>query len=270
MEHLNTTAVAGLLLIFGTLELATGVWRNAKRRKDDWIIDFVSIAQLALLIKPGVILIAAFLLGWLAPSLEGVLSGMNFWLGLLLVMVPDDFTHYWYHRLAHENDGFWRWHRTHHTTPSYHISILFRENWLWLTFLPGLWWGAALAYMGLGLEFIIGTTIVAAHNVWIHNGLDFDRRLYDIPIIGKIYSASEYIFQSPSQHRAHHGLGEGGVPFGNYGQLFFFWDIIFGTATFPKGQRPERYGIIHETYDSWQAQLWWPFVKSDKKGSDVG
>ncbi len=270
MEHLNTITVIGLLLLFGTLEILTGVWRTPNRRKDDWIIDIISMSQLAFLIKPGVIIGTAFMMSWAAPSLHGTLAGLNFWWGLLLFMIPDDFLRYWYHRLAHENQSFWRWHRTHHTTPSYHVSVSYRDNWLWPAFMPGLWWGAALVYMGLGLEFIIGTTIVAAHNVWIHNGLDFDRKLYAIPIIGKIYSASEYIFQSPAQHRAHHGLGEGGVPFGNYGQLLFIWDTLFGTATFPKATRPERYGVIHETYDSWQAQLWWPFVKSNKEGSDIG
>lgn len=269
MEHLNTITVISLLILFGILEIITGVWRNTNRRRDDWIIDIIAMSQLAFIIKPGVIVGAALVLSWIAPSLEGILGSMNFWWGLLLFIIPDDFLRYWYHRLAHENKSLWRWHRTHHTTPSYQISASYRDNWLWPTFMPGLWWGAALVYLGLGFEFIIGTTIAAAHNVWIHNGLDFDRKLYDKPLIGQLYSALEHLVQSPAQHRAHHGLGEGGVPFGNYSQLFFIWDILFGTAVFPKGKRPERYGIIHETYDNWQSQLWWPFIKSNKSGSDI-
>jgi sterol desaturase/sphingolipid hydroxylase (fatty acid hydroxylase superfamily) len=270
MDHMDTFIVTGLLVAFGLIELVVGVWRGTGRRRDDWIIDFISLSQLAFLIKPAIVLVSAFLLGWLLPSYQGALAGTAFWPALLLVMIPDDFMHYWYHRLAHENHWLWRWHRTHHTTPSYHISIAFRENWLWLSLMPGLWWGAVMVYLGLGYEFIIGTTIVGAHNVWIHNGLDFDRKLYRLPVIGRLYSALEHIFQSPSEHRGHHGLGEGGVPFGNYGQLLFIWDILFGTATFPKDQRPERYGVIHETLDPWYAQLWWPFIKSPKKGSDIG
>jgi len=269
VDHLSTITVAGLLIIFGSMEILTGIWHDTGRRRDDWIIDVVSMTQLAFLIRPGILLTTAFLMGAIFPNLEGALAGMNFWVGLALVMLPDDFVHYWYHRLAHENNWLWPWHRTHHTTPSYHISVGFRENWLWLTFMPGLWWTSSMVYFGLGLEFIVGATIVGAHNVWLPNGLDFDRKLYKKPIIGPLYSALEHIFQSPSQHRGHHGIGKGGVPLGNYGQLLFIWDIMFGTATFLKDQRPERYGITNDPKDQWQAQLWWPFIKSKSKGSEI-
>lgn len=269
-EHVNLYAVTAVLLFFGILEFATGMYGRIKRRRDDWFIDVISLTQFAFLIKPAILFTTAFLAIKLVPQYAGALDGMNFFWALLLVAIPDDLLHYWYHRLAHEHDWLWPWHRTHHTTPSYHISISFRENWLWLTFMPGMWWGALMVYLGLEEAFIVNTAIVGVHNVWLHNGLDFDQKLYRVPIIGTLFHWSEYLINSPSLHRGHHGLGENGVPFGNYGQLLSIWDVIFGTVEFNKDKRPEYYDTIKESLDSWQSQLWWPFVKSSRPGSDIG
>ncbi|SDD83998.1 sterol desaturase family protein [Kordiimonas lacus] len=269
-DQLPLYAVVGFMLLFGLAELFTGLYGRLKRRRDDWFIDVISIGQFTILINPGIVLMAAMIGSLALPGYQGALTGVPFWAAFLLVALPDDFLHYSYHRAAHEWPRLWPWHRTHHTSPTYNVSIIFRENWLWLTFQPGAWWGAFMVYLGLGEAFLLNAAIVGAHNVWLHNGLDFDQKLYRLPVIGRLYHWSEYVINSPGLHRGHHGLGEGGVPFGNYGQLLSVWDVLFRTVEFHKDKRPAYYGTIKEGLDSWQSQLWWPFVKSDRPGSDIG
>jgi len=73
----------------------------------------------------------------------------------------------------------------------------------------------------------------------------------------------EYIVNTPGLHRAHHGLGENSVPFGNYAQTLFVWDVIFGTANFNKGRVPEFYAVSNPEVmkQSWYYHLWWPLFK---------
>ena len=64
MIHQDTIVVTSVLLGFGILEAFGGFYINSKRRKDDWIIDIVSVLQLAVLIKPGIVFLTSFILGY--------------------------------------------------------------------------------------------------------------------------------------------------------------------------------------------------------------
>jgi hypothetical protein len=50
--------------------------------------------------------------------------------------------------------------------------------------------------------------------------------------------------------------------------MFFWWDIIFGTAHISR-QYPKAYGISHYEGDQWYAQLAWPLFKSKVPGSEL-
>ena len=53
------------------------------------------------------------------------------------------------------------------------------------------------------------------------------------------------VISTPATHSAHHGLSESdGVTFykGNYGNLLFLWDVLFGTARISR-RRPVEFGI---------------------------
>ena len=44
---------------------------------------------------------------------------------------------------------------------------------------------------------------------------------------------------------------------GNFGNFFFFWDLLFGTAMM-SDQRPKAYGLENVTPATWFAELLWP------------
>src|SRR5262249_9595046 len=59
-------------------------------------------------------------------------------------------------------------------------------------------------------------------------------------LIGKLWAPIEFVFNTPSHHRAHHGSQEQYLDT-NYGGILIIWDRMFGTFE-PEGERV-RYGL---------------------------
>ena len=55
---------------------------------------------------------------------------------------------------------------------------------------------------------------------------------------------------------------------GNFGNMFFIWDMIFGTGIITR-KYPSGYGIKHYKQEEWYAQFLWPIFKSKKEGSEL-
>ena len=267
-ELYSTLAVTVVFIGIGLLEFILGLYQSEKRFKRDWIIDLVSVFQLAIILKPAAIFISLSIASRLLPEQRGALAELPFWLAFLLVFLPDDFTHYWYHRLAHEHEWMWPMHRTHHTPQQYQVTIAFRENWSWLFFMPGFWWMGLMIHLGLGDVVAISALVIGVHNVIAHYGFTWDSKLYRMPVVGLFMRGIERVFNTPSLHRGHHGLGENSVPFGNYAQTLFIWDQLFGTAHFLNDKVPEGYGVISPDTSNWYQQLWWPLFKLPNTDED--
>ena len=72
----------------------------------------------------------------------------------------------------------------------------------------------------------------------------------------------ERTISTPATHSAHHGkFASDGVTHykGNYGNLLFLWDIIFGTAKITR-RYPERMGVENLPETTAAEQLLWPIV----------
>ncbi|XDD47633.1 sterol desaturase family protein [Leptospira sp. WS39.C2] len=264
MLHLDTITVTAVFIGLGLVEIVLGNFRKWNRK--DVTIDLISVTQLAILIKPGIIICGGLITTIFLPSLANSLSSLPIWCGVLIVLIPGDFMHYWYHRKGHEWDWLWRMHRTHHTSTTMSVTMSFRENWQWYLFMPDLWYGAFMVVLGLGDAVVISTLITGVGNVLNHTSISWDKYIYRIPMIRYFL---ERLIQLPSTHRAHHSVydPQGKIPMENYGQLFFIWDTIFGTARFPRGNDPKSYGIPNNPNDPWTSQLWWPIFKSNQPDS---
>jgi len=59
--------------------------------------------------------------------------------------------------------------------------------------------------------------------------------------INKLPAIVEYIFNTPSHHRVHHGVNDEYLD-RNYAGIFIFWDRLFGSFVDEKAE--VRYGII--------------------------
>jgi len=143
----------------------------------------------------------------------------------VLALLADDFAYYWFHRLHHEVRVLWASHVPHHSSQRYNLSTALRQSWTPFTGLP--------FYLPLALFFhpvLIATVhgINLLYQFWIHTEL-----------IGRL-GPFEWIFNTPSHHRVHHGANVQYLD-RNYAGILIVWDRWFGTFE-PEGE-PVRFGL---------------------------
>ncbi|WP_246883620.1 sterol desaturase family protein, partial [Pseudomonas protegens] len=205
------------------------------------------------------------------PEAKGALAQIPWVLGLLLFLVFDDMTQYWWHRLTHRVPALYALHRAHHSAPYMSIRIVYRNNSFYYMLMPGIWFSGVLIYLGLAPVYygylILKMTVIFA----AHSSVAWDDKLYRIGFLRPLMWLLERVFSTPSTHSAHHGLSaEDGVTHykGNFGNLLFLWDVLFGTAKITR-RRPVAYGIEHLAPVSWTQELFWPLVRSRKARSSA-
>jgi hypothetical protein len=104
-----------------------------------------------------------------------------------------------------------------------------------------------------------------------HSSIPWDKPFYKYKVLHPVAWVLERTISTPATHHAHHAntIDDGvGYYKGNFGNMFFLWDVIFGTAHISR-QYPASYGISHYEGDPWYAQLMWPIFKSNVPGSEL-
>ena len=172
------------------------------------------------------------------------------WWSIALVVVFADITYYWEHRIAHEVRLLWTQHAVHHSSRDMNIITGVRFGPL-----EGLWSLVAhlpLAFMGFAPEAIVfGIVAVLAYQTWLHTEL-----------IGKL-GPLEWILNTPSHHRVHHGSDAKYLD-RNYGGILIIWDRIWGT--FQEEEETPRYGLTRDFDSRNPIKVWfseWPDLLRD-------
>lgn len=146
----------------------------------------------------------------------------------LLAMVLWDLCYYWEHRLAHTVNLFWGGHIVHHQSEEYNLSVALRQTstgfiWGFPFFLP-------MAVLGIHpIQFVLVGGLNLLYQFWIHT-----------EHIKKLPRWFEFIFNTPSHHRVHHGRDPKYID-KNYAGIFIIWDRMFGT--FKEEEERPHYGI---------------------------
>jgi alkylglycerol monooxygenase len=153
----------------------------------------------------------------------------NHWLVWILLLMATDFVWYWYHRLGHEINIFWGSHIVHHQSEEFNYTVSARVTTLQAIIRNFFW--CVLPLIGFHPAFIMVVSVV-------HAGYSFFTHTQVIGKLGWI----EYILITPSHHRVHHASNEKYIN-KNYGDLFVFWDKLFGT--FQKEEEKPVYGLTH-------------------------
>lgn len=194
-------------------------------RKDTWsniFIGFMSVAWGALF---G---LATSLIYLQVYELAPFKMPMNIWWAWLILLFVDDFAYYWFHRVSHEVRFFWNFHVVHHSSNQYNLSVAVRQSWFsgiahWVFYLP-------VAFLGCPLwAFVTMHGLNLIYQFWIHT-----------EIVKKLPAFLEYVLNTPSHHRVHHGVNDEYLD-KNYAGIFIIWDRIFGT--FVEESERVRYGI---------------------------
>ena len=154
---------------------------------------------------------------------------MTQWWTWLFLFVADDFSYYWFHRISHSSRYFWASHVVHHSSMKYNLGTALRQTW------TGNLSGAFVFWLWLPLIGFSPIAVMAMQSIsllyqfWIHT-----------EHISKFPAPIEFIFNTPSHHRVHHGSDLDYLD-KNHAGVLIIWDRLFGTFE-PEKKRP-TYGL---------------------------
>src|SRR5690606_25537878 len=74
-------------------------------------------------------------------------------------------------------------------------------------------------------------------------------------LVGRFHPAIEWLFNTPSHHRVHHGRNPGYID-RNYGGVLIIWDRLFGTFVDEDALDPPEYGITNPVPSKNLLTLW--------------
>ncbi len=260
-----------VLLILGIIEAIGGLYFNDKRTKNDFAIECLSLITLPTLIQPAILLTVFFIIGIGFPELENYFLNTSIWWHIVAFLVLDDMSQYWWHRFSHVNATMWKLHRPHHVVEEMGVMVTYRNATLYYALMPGIWFSGVLIYLGMGTAYLIYLPIKLVFILLAHSETRWDRFLFKYKLLHPIAWVLERTITLPSTHYAHHGLtAEDGVshPNGNFGNLLFFWDVLFGTAKITR-KYPTRFGAWNQMKEPWYVQLLFPLVKSKDPRSEL-
>ena len=156
------------------------------------------------------------------------LDSSSWWVWVLLFFA-DDFSYYWFHRTSHHINWFWASHVVHHSSQRYNLAAALRQTWTGNATGAFLFW-AWMPLVGFHpLLVLLMQQVSLIYQFWIHT-----------ETIGKLPHWFEFIFNTPSHHRVHHGSDLKYLD-RNHAGILIIWDRMFGT--FRKEEERPNYGL---------------------------
>lgn len=215
------------------VELAIAKWQNRKLyRLNDSISDLhCGILQQVLGIFLKVVVFGIYVAVFESGHLLEI--GARSTLAWLACFLGVDFLYYWFHRASHESSLPWGAHIVHHSSEEFNLAVALRQSafqslFSWVFYLP-------LAWIGFPpLMFLACQSFNTLYQFWIHTRL-----------IGRL-GPFEWVFNTPSHHRVHHGCNPKYID-KNYAGTLIVWDRLFGSFQ-PEEEEP-IYGVTKPLAD---------------------
>jgi sterol desaturase/sphingolipid hydroxylase (fatty acid hydroxylase superfamily) len=151
--------------------------------------------------------VSVYLAPWHLPT--------DTWWYWVLLMLTLDVAFYWHHRFVHRVRIGWAAHQAHHSSEYFNFGTALRQKWnpwteaiFWLP-LPLLGFAPWTLYVAFGFNLI--------YQFFTHT-----------EVIGTMWRPIEFVMNTPSHHRVHHGSDPIYLD-KNYAGIFIIWDRMFGT-----------------------------------------
>lgn len=148
------------------------------------------------------------------------------WWTWVALFFADDLAFYCYHRGHHRVRLFWATHVVHHSSQHYNFSTALRQD--WTPFSATLFWAPSALVFPPWMVLLALTWNLLFQFTLHTEGVD------------KLPRPVEFLFNTPSHHRVHHGSQDEYLD-KNYGGILIIWDRLLGTWE-PEGRRV-RYGL---------------------------
>jgi sterol desaturase/sphingolipid hydroxylase (fatty acid hydroxylase superfamily) len=273
MSPLLTNAlVVTLMLGYAGMEFVTRRYKDTvDANGNDTKLELFMFLSLIAIAQPVALLGSGKLCAWLIPGQQGALADLPWWAMLGCFLVADDMTQYWWHRLSH-TPLLWPLHRAHHSAKYMSIRITYRNNFFYYMLMPGLWMAGVLLYLGMGKVYAFYFVVKIAVILGAHCAWRWDEPLYRIRALRPLMWVVERTISTPATHWAHHALTNSdgiGHYKGNYGNLLFFWDVLFGSAHITR-QYPPAVGLQDDRLfgeEHWTDQMFYPLSHSKREHS---
>ncbi|WP_308293786.1 sterol desaturase family protein [Streptomyces sp. RK62] len=140
----------------------------------------------------------------------------------VLLFFAEDLAYYAFHRAHHRVRLLWASHVVHHSSVRFNLSTALRQSW---TPMSGLPFWMPLALLGIPPWMILlQQSISLIYQFFLHT----ER-------VDRLWRPIEFVFNTPSHHRVHHGSNNVYLD-RNYGGILIIWDRLFGTFQ-PEGER---------------------------------
>ena len=255
-----------LCIFFGFIALEilfTGFFSKKNQTRDDATVEIIGTLMLTIITQPIVLVGGFTLASFIAPQSAGMLESWHFLAVFGLFLIFDDMSQYWWHRISHMVPWLYKLHRPHHNAEYLSIRVVYRNNIFYYFLMPGLWFSGALIYLGGGWVYAFYIVIKMTVIFGAHSDVRWDAPLYKIKWLSPIMWVIERTISTPATHSAHHGkhASDGVTNYkGNFGNLLFFWDVLFGTAKITR-RYPEEMGVENLPQTTAAEQLIWPLVK---------
>jgi sterol desaturase/sphingolipid hydroxylase (fatty acid hydroxylase superfamily) len=150
---------------------------------------------------------------------------------VVVLVLVQDFSYYWFHRCSHRVRWFWATHAVHHSSNELNLGASYRFGWTGrisgttIFYVPMMFLGFAPSAVGIAGAFAL------LYQFWLHAEW--------IPKLGPL----EWVFNTPSHHRVHHAANPEYLD-RNYGGVLIVWDRMFGTFAAERDDVPCRYGLV--------------------------
>jgi len=139
------------------------------------------------------------------------------WWYWVLLFFADDFSYYWFHRISHHVNYFWASHVVHHSSKNYNLAAALRQTWTGNATGAFLFWAwmPLVGFHPIWILFMQQISLI--YQFWIHT-----------ETIQKMPTAFEFLFNTPSHHRVHHGSDIKYLD-KNHAGILIIWDRLFGS-----------------------------------------
>jgi len=271
--QVQNALVLMLLLGFAIMEYASRRYKaTVTANSNDTKLELLMFLSLLAITQPLAILVSGKIGAAFFPELKDSLAHLPWYAMVGILLVGDDLTQYLWHRASH-SPLLWPLHRAHHSAQYMSIRVTFRNNFFYYMMMPGLWIAGALLYLGFGgmiyALYVVAklAIILGAHCAW-----RWDEPLYKIPALRPVMWVLERTISTPATHWAHHAItNEDGIGNykGNFGNMLFIWDLIFGSALITR-KFPEKVGLVDDHLfgqERWYHQMFYPFLQSKRDHS---
>jgi sterol desaturase/sphingolipid hydroxylase (fatty acid hydroxylase superfamily) len=269
---LQNVLIVTLILGFGLMEFVTRRYRDTvTANANDTKLELLMFLSLIAIAQPVALLGADRLCAWLLPEMRGTLADWPWWAMIGAFLIADDMTQYWWHRLSH-SPLLWPLHRAHHSAKYMSIRMTYRNNFFYYMLMPGLWMAGVLLYFGMGALYVPYLVVKIAVILGAHCAWRWDEPLYRVRALRPVMWLVERTISTPATHWAHHAITNNdgiGHYKGNYGNLLFFWDVLFGSAHITR-LYPAKVGLQDDVLfgeEDWKDQMFYPLSRSEREHS---